>query len=96
VRTSVRAQSHWLIDRKRDQGLARRARGEMAGEQMRQCIAKGLGSPVHQRMSLLQLAAKLKQKWLARSVKPARVPNHPIDNKRDGLAVGDTSMQQVY
>ena len=32
----------------------------------------------------------------ARSVKPARVPNHQIDNKRDGLAVGDTSMQQVY
>ena len=44
MRTSVRAQSHWLIDRNRDQGLARRARGEMAGEQMRQCIAKGLGS----------------------------------------------------
>ena len=68
MRTSVRAQSHWLIDRHRDQGLARRARGEMAGEQMRQCIAKGLGSPVHQRMSLLQLPAKLKQKWLARAV----------------------------
>lgn len=88
-----------LVDRNRDQGLARRARGEMAhgwgADEAVHC--KGARKPGASADKPPPASRKGDAEMVgARSVKPARVPNHPIDNKRDGLAVGDTSMQQVY